>query len=85
MADWIVYRLSDDLPDPWRAPELDGLWVDRSTVPEYTSLQEKRGELDPEPGECVAIATGRFEADDQGRIAEVYEIRPLWKIDLQED
>lgn len=83
--DYIVYRFSPDMPEEWRPPQMDGWWVDRNTVPEYSTLQEKRGARDPEPGECVAIATGRFETREDGRIAEVFEIRPLWKIDLRED
>lgn len=83
---WVVFRFSDDMPYEFRPPELDGLWINRDAVPETQSIEAARQLAEKDHtahlvGEAVAYPTDRTEVDAQGRLAQVWEIRPLWKID----
>lgn len=66
--DYIVVRPAPDLPPSFLPPGLDGKWVDRTMLPEDASPYRW--------GDAVAVATGRFEARDDGAVAEVFEVRP---------
>lgn len=66
--DYLVIRAAPDLPPGFLSPSLDGKWIDRSQLPE-----------DGWPyrwGDAVAVASGRFEAREDGAVAEVFEVRP---------
>jgi len=72
--DYIVIRPAADLPDGWLPVELDGKWVDRTSLPTRDQIQ---GSPAVQFGTAVAVPSGRFEIrEHDGAIAEVYEIRP---------
>ncbi len=64
--DLIVLRHADSVPAGQRDPRWEGLWLDRA------GMRYQPGHVD---GEAVAEATGRFEVNDAGKVAEVWEIR----------
>lgn len=66
--DYIVVRAAPNLPPGFLPRGLDGKWFDRATLPEQHGPYQW--------GDSVAVATGRFEARDDGAVAEVFEIRP---------
>lgn len=106
-AEWIVFRFSDDMPESYRPPDLDGLWMPADQAPRAQSIDAARKAAESHEnehlvGECVAVPTDRFETRqvDTGALrvhfptapehdydvvpferAQVYEIRPLWKVD----
>jgi hypothetical protein len=87
LPDWVVFRFSDDMPVSHRPPDLDGLWIDRNDVPSTQSIEAARRASEQGRrylvGEAVAHPTERLEVSEDGRVAQVWEIRPLWKSDEQ--
>ncbi len=105
--EWIVFRFSEDMPEAYRPPDLDGLWMHVSEAPVAPSIEAARAlaedtETEHLVGEAVAYPTERTETrvientvpyrlDVNGDVegveqfeeetAQVWEIRPLWKID----
>jgi hypothetical protein len=67
VSNLVVLRHGLDVPDEYRAPHLEGRWVDLDTIP--TPLVPAPGAL------AVAEPTGEFEQRDDGAVAEVYRIR----------
>ena len=66
--DYVVIRPGAGLPEGFLPEDMDGRWIDRSTLPL------------PVPGApdvvgAVAVPTGRFEQRDDGAVAEVFEVR----------
>lgn len=66
-ADYIVIRAAADLPAGFLPPEMEGKWFDRA---------ELRAEKWDGPAEAVAVPATRFETREDGKVAEVYEVRP---------
>jgi hypothetical protein len=64
--DWIVFRHHESIPERWRKQHLEGAWADRSRYTRVVVIPA---------WDAVAEPTGRFEVDDAGRVAEVWEIR----------
>ena len=64
---YIVFRRSPNLPESIDTGDLDGKWFDIETMLNYT--------LTTFPKVGVAIPTGRFETNDNGQVAEVYELQ----------
>lgn len=73
--DYIVIRLSPDLPPGTLPKGYDGRWFDRSQMPQPADPEAGRNAV-IRYGGGVAVATGRFEIrEHDGAIAEVYEVR----------
>ena len=66
MNDFVVIRAAADLPEGFLPPGMEGRWFDRATLPFGY----------PGDGGAVAVPTGRFETNDSGQVAEVFEVRP---------
>lgn len=111
--EWIVFRFSEDMPEAYRPPDLDGLWMHVSEAPVAPSIEAARAlaedtETEHLVGEAVAYPTDKtevrvvnlklivpvtLESSDgvisipwdgshfERQVAQVWEIRPLWKID----
>jgi hypothetical protein len=73
--DYVVLRHGLDVPEEYRSARHEGLWLDRRDVPVGPSAGGDRCAADPAVGQAVAEPTGRFEARDDGAVAEVWEIR----------
>lgn len=67
---YVVVRPATDLPLGFLPESLDGTWFDVSQLPPGPGLTGIR------MGSAVAVPTGRFEAREDGAVAEVYEVRP---------
>lgn len=74
--DWIVFRAADDLPSGAMPQALDGVWVNRR--PWMMPLSAEEMDRAYEEGRVLAVfvSTGRFEAREDGAVAEVWEMRP---------
>ncbi|MFI7191450.1 hypothetical protein ACIBQ0_17085 [Nocardia nova] len=69
--DYIVIRPAPDLPPGFLPDRLNGRWEDRSRLGIDHGM-----DFTLASGGAVAVPTGRFETNDQGQVAEVYEVRP---------
>ena len=68
--DYIVIRPADNLPPGFLPERFDGMWFDRTTVPQR-AMPVRAGMC-----ETLAVPTGRFEVRDDGAVAEVWEVAP---------
>jgi hypothetical protein len=81
--DWIVLRFASDCPPDLVPDELEGHWFDRSMLHGKVELtrQVPTRHLDDlgtrVTRQSVARPTGKFEVDEDLRVAEVYEVE-LW-------
>lgn len=78
--DYVVVRRGLDMPEEWSMGDMDGKWLDRSTMPPplppgaLNRFREKGGVV----SSATAVPTGRFETRDDGAVAEVWELRPRY-------
>lgn len=71
---YLVVRAHPDLPDGFLPPDWEGRWIERSRIPMGPSVDRP---LAPGEGRGVATAIDRYEIrDDDGAVAQVYEVRP---------
>lgn len=77
--DYVVVRRGPDMPDEWLMPDgLEGKWFDRSAVPVAAPGAPRNAERHTTSSAMAAEPTGRFEVRDDGAVAEVWELRPLF-------
>lgn len=68
---YIVIRFEEGYPEEWKPPGYDGRWIERRGVPVFPP----RWPEGSTHTEATAFATGRYETNDDGLRAEVYEVR----------
>jgi hypothetical protein len=83
-ADYVVIRLGDDIPAEWNIGDLDGKWFDRTAIPVGPSREARKAanarwrEQGGSISGVTASPTGRFEVREDGAVAEVFELLPLY-------
>ena len=65
-----VIRRAADLPESFQIGDLDGKWIEISDPRSFDRHSR------PARADAIAVPTGRFEANEAGAVAEVYEVRP---------
>jgi hypothetical protein len=64
--EWVVLRFSDDMPEMYREPSLDGLWLPKDEAPVTQSVEAARKAAKTRENEhlvmeAVAVPTERWE------------------------
>lgn len=64
---FVVFRRSPDAPAGFSLGDYEGKWVATKDVPALP------GDM---PSNATGFPTGRFEVNERGQAAEVYEVKP---------